>query len=740
MPNRLTQEKSAYLLQHQHNPVDWYPWGEEAFKRAKAEDKPVFLSVGYSSCHWCHVMEHECFEDEEIAKLLNERFISVKVDREERPDVDDVYMTAVQLTAGRGGWPMSVFMTPEKKPFFAGTYFPKHDRGQSPGFLTVLMQLDQLWLRGRGEVESAADEVAKAVASTLAANAIKGSARLDRKLFEGAIAKLSEQFDDEFGGFGGAPKFPPHGALEFFFGYAFSSGADEEAARNALGMAAETMAAMALGGICDHVGGGFHRYAIDREWFLPHFEKMLYDNALLLGVYSLAAPLLAETSPELSGLFHRTAAGIMRWLKEEMRGENGLYYSGLDADSEGREGKFYLWTEAEIRDLLAVRADAFIEAYQVENGGNFQEEATGNRTGENILAPVGYNPEFDQDLDVLRRARALRSRPGLDDKQIICHNALLATALCMATQEEAAEEIVRAILAAETRNGGLPHMIVKGQPSGQAFLDDYAATARACLELCAISHLMEKDDEADVWMGHAERLVKEMVDGFYDQAEGGFFLTSARHESLLGRAKPAFDNPVPSGNGLAIEALLGVGRTELAERCLKLFAGLMEGAPEATGSLLHAAVTLTDTLAESESWEQQGLEFEARSSPEEAMEPEVHVRLIPSELVADEKGVARGKVSLEIPAGFHINGPKPPANWLVPTAVAIEPLLADVSYPADSGDRYLGRVDIPFAVTLPKGEKGADFEVTITYQACNESACLLPSEKRLSGVVLQGGR
>ena len=374
MPNRLALESSPYLRQHAHNPVDWYPWGDEAFETARRENRPVFLSIGYSSCHWCHVMEKESFESEEIARFLNAHFVSIKVDREERPDVDDVYMTAVQLTSGRGGWPLSAFLLPDRKPFFAGTYFPPDDRHGRPGFLTLLKRLEAAWREKRADIESGAARIAAEVAAASGLTARDASEPLTPAslgLLGGALSRL---FDPDNGGFGDAPKFPPHLALAWLL----RRGAAGDGA--ALTMAEATLEAMALGGIRDHLGGGFHRYSTDANWLLPHFEKMLTDNAQLLGVYARAYALTGND------LFARVARETGEYLLREMTGPEGGFYASTDADSEGEEGKYFAWDPSEIRDVLGEdEGEYFCEWYGVRPEGNFRDEATGRFTGRSIL-------------------------------------------------------------------------------------------------------------------------------------------------------------------------------------------------------------------------------------------------------------------------------------------------------------------------------------------------------------------
>ena len=381
MPNRLAQSSSPYLRQHAENPVEWFEWGGEAFASAREQGKPIFLSVGYSSCHWCHVMAHESFEDFEVASVLNRSYVSIKVDREERPDVDEAYMTAVQLQSGRGGWPMTVLMTPNGDPFFAGTYFPKQDRGQYPGFLSILRQIEELWTRDRAKVEEAARDFRDSLEEALRRPAPTASGTLDAAFLERAIETIAAEFDPVHGGFGGAPKFPPHTTLKFLLAAAESPLLNPDTRERAREMAHQTLEQIALGGIHDHVGGGFHRYSTDAVWLVPHFEKMLYDNALLLGNFSRAAK---QSEGARRELFESAAKGIVRWLREEMTTSDGLFGSALDADSEGEEGKFYVWTKAEIEAALGDRADEFCQAYDITEEGNYRDEATGRPTGANI--------------------------------------------------------------------------------------------------------------------------------------------------------------------------------------------------------------------------------------------------------------------------------------------------------------------------------------------------------------------
>lgn len=726
MPNRLANESSPYLLQHQDNPVDWYPWAGEAFARAREEDKPVFLSVGYSSCHWCHVMEHESFEDEGTARLLNDGFVCVKVDREERPDVDEAYMTAVQLSAGRGGWPMSVFMTPDKKPFFAGTYFPKEERGGHPSFTQVLEQVAAVWSQERHRVYEIANQYADAIRQSRE-QTIEATVPLGAELLAECVRAHTMDFDEEQGGFGQAPKFPPHTAIEFLLNYAIAGQGDEELRQSAADMAIYTLQTMALGGIHDQVGGGFHRYSTDERWLLPHFEKMLYDNALMLGNYARAAALCRDQLPELETLFDSVATGIVRWLREEMTSPDGLFYAALDADSEGEEGKFYVWTWEEVERVLGQEAETFQGVYQFHPDGNFRDEATGLTTGANIpflLEQVGNR--FDSALEKLRVARAQRVRPGLDDKCLISWNGLAIGALAEAAELGMAERAAEAVLAAEQTHGGLPHQVAKGMPAGTAFLEDYACVVDGLITLAGVKGMFADEalsvpgQSAEYWLGQAQRLASEMIERFYDSEKGGFFSSSTGHEDLFGRTKPTFDQPVSSGNAVAAKCLVELGDEQRAWQTVRALAGWMERAPTATEALHLVLMSLLE-------------EHEVSVEAPEPIQNAVEVRLVNSRLIATG-GVAGGEIEIQIPTGMHINSPQPPARWLVPTEVSVQPLKYRVSYPMATEDRYEGIVAISFEVDLPEGSSGEEFEVTVKFQACTESECQLPQDRRFGGV------
>ncbi|MFI5384851.1 MAG: DUF255 domain-containing protein [Fimbriimonadales bacterium] len=771
MANRLADESSPYLLQHKDNPVDWYPWGEEAFGKAKADDKPVFLSVGYSSCHWCHVMEHESFENEDVASVLNESFVSIKVDREERPDVDEAYMAAVQLSSGRGGWPMTVFLTPDKKPFFAGTYFPREDRGNQAGLLTICRQIALLWKSKREEIEENAAEFVRGVGEAIGRTTPKTFSRFDEAFLANAAQALAGDFDEMHGGFGHPPKFPPHTAIDLLLSYAELPTTPPELQELAIGMAFSTLGQMALGGIRDHVGGGFHRYSTDERWLVPHFEKMLYDNALMLENYARAATMLHGVDRELEDLFRMAASETARWACREMRAPDGSFYSALDADSEGEEGKFYVWRLAEVREVLSdspraragsrarkgelaygnagedahATASAFIAAYGLREEGNYRDEATGRMTGENILNRLdgeSVNETFVPELKELLTARERRVRPGLDDKVLVSWNGLAIRALANSGFLKYAAEAADAILAAEESHGALPHQIVKGTASGRAFLDGYAAFADGLFAVASRRAVVEgalhgNPGDGAEYMGkldakayreHAERLTREMIELFWDEKEGGFFGTSRGHEELFGRSKPTFDSPVPSGNSLALRCLAEIGDLDRAHRLVTALLGWMERAPQATEALSAAAISLLG--AQVAPGTDRGTVWTGGT--------EVAVSLEPREIGAGHDGTGRGEIIITIPMGLHINSATPPARWMAPTKLDFAPIKAEVGYPPADGDVYRGEVRIPFTVHLPAGSGGEEFEVRVSYQACTDSECQLPAEKVLSGVVVRG--
>jgi uncharacterized protein len=534
--NRLARETSPYLLQHAHNPVDWYPWSDEAFSRARAEDKPLLLSVGYSACHWCHVMERESFENADIARVMNDNFVNVKVDREERPDVDQIYMQAVQSLTGHGGWPMTVFLTPDGVPFYGGTYFPPADRHGIPGFPRVLEAIAGAWRTRRGEVVQSGQSLLRELSQ---AERLRASPQLlTQDLLFNAFQGISGQFDDRDGGMGHAPKFPQPMIWEFVLRYWKRSGH-----ARAHQMVTTTLTRMARGGMYDQLGGGFHRYSVDGHWLVPHFEKMLYDNGQLASLYLHAY--LAFGDAEYRRICEETLDYVLR----EMTDPSGGFYSAQDADSEGEEGKFFVWTADEMRAVLGENADTALAYWGVDRGPNFE--------GRNILFVPG-EPDITRVAGArsrLYQARERRVHPGRDDKVLAAWNGLACRAFAEAGRALGRNDYVAAavknadfVLSHMQRNGRLLRSWKAGDAKLMAYLEDYALVAAALLDVYEATFQRR-------WLDEARRLAEEMLRLFWDDAVEGFFDTGIDHERLVVRPRNLFDNAVPCGSSVAIETL-----------------------------------------------------------------------------------------------------------------------------------------------------------------------------------------
>ncbi len=558
--NRLARERSPYLLQHADNPVDWYAWGDEAFAEASERDKPVFLSIGYSTCHWCHVMAHESFEDGEIAALLNEAFVNIKVDREERPDIDSLYMSVCQALTGAGGWPLTVVMTPDKRPFFAGTYFPKDSFPGRIGMRDLIARLSELWENERERVLASADDI---VAWLKRESSPQESAEPGIATLQAAFTALKHSFDESYGGFGDAPKFPSPHTLSFLLRYhrRFKDG-------SALAMVTRTLDAMRAGGVYDHLGFGFHRYATDRRWFLPHFEKMLYDQALLAIVYTEAFQ-ATGTAP-----YGATAREILGYVLRDLRSPQGGFYSAEDADSEGREGAYYLWTADEVRAVLdGPAAERWMRAFGMRDQGNLGKEAVLANTGANVLARTFPPPHDGRDgaeagLDDLEPSRAAllaargrRIRPARDEKVLCDWNGLMIAALAKAAQVFEDPALAAAARRAadfclehlRAPGGALKHRWHEGQAAIDGFLDDYAFLVWGLIELYeAVFEVRYLEAALD--------LSGFMIAHFRDDAAGGFFFSTEQHEDLFVRKKELVDGAVPSGNSVAALNLTRLGR------------------------------------------------------------------------------------------------------------------------------------------------------------------------------------
>jgi uncharacterized protein YyaL (SSP411 family) len=573
MRNRLAGETSPYLLQHSENPVDWYPWGEEALARAREEDRPILLSVGYSACHWCHVMERESFEDPETASYMNEHFVNVKVDREERPDVDAIYMEAVQAMTGHGGWPMTVFLDPDGVPFYGGTYFPPDEGRGMPSFRMVMEAIVDAFETKREEIRERAPGTRARLGAIGAVE--PDAAKVGAAELEEAIARLLGAADRRNGGFGGAPKFPPASALELLL------------SRGETAVAELTLDAMMAGGIHDQIGGGFARYAVDAVWLVPHFEKMLYDNALLARAYLHGWQVLGHRR------YRRVCEDTLDWMLREMRGPEGGFHSALDADSEGEEGRFYVWTPAQIREVLGDRAEPVLSHYGVTEEGNFE--------GSNVLhLSAGAAAAAPEGLAEARRelyeARAKRVWPGLDDKRLTAWNALAIAALAEAGAVLARPDYLdaarrcAAFLLEEVRDAGgrLQRTYKDGRPRLNAYLEDHVFLVEALLTLYEASFEPR-------WFEAARQLADETIERFGDPERGGFFTTSSDHEELIARRKEVGDHPIPAGNSsaalglLRLAALSGERRYERrAEGVLALFAKLAVQHPDSFPHMLRA--------------------------------------------------------------------------------------------------------------------------------------------------------
>jgi uncharacterized protein len=584
--NRLAGETSPYLRQHADNPVDWYPWGDEAFEKARAEDKPVLLSVGYSSCHWCHVMAHESFEDPDVAAVMNRLVVSVKVDREERPDVDGIYMQAVQAMTGRGGWPMTVFLDPDGRPFFGGTYFPKEERHGMPGFVSVLDAVDEAWRSRRDDLLEQAGKLAKVLERTGSLGATGEGPAPSSEILARGYESIRAQYDPQFGGFGPAPKFPQAMTLDFLLRTFVRNQAPET-----LDMVRVSLDAMAAGGMYDQVGGGFHRYSTDAHWLVPHFEKMLYDQALLTSAYLHAHLVTGE--PRYRRVVEETIGYVLR----DLRHEHGGFFSAEDADSEGVEGKFYLWSLDEIARVCGEDASEVVRYFGATEGGNFEDPHTGYRG--NILHVVDRSEDPPETvrraLPKLFTAREQRVRPGLDDKVLLAWNALFlrslaeaAAALERADWMDAARRNARFLLTELRRDDGrLLRSWQAGRANHLAYAEDYAALLEALVTLA------EVDDVA--WLADARGVADELQRLFHDDEGGGFFTTGTDAESLIVRPKEYQDNATPAENSLAsngllrLAALTGVGRYEVpAEEVLRLLGAVLAEHASAFAYLLGA--------------------------------------------------------------------------------------------------------------------------------------------------------
>jgi len=736
--NRLARESSPYLLLHKDNPVDWYPWGEEAFARARADDRPIFLSVGYSTCYWCHVMERESFSDPEIARQLNEGFVCIKLDREERPDVDEIYMGATQLITRSGGWPNSLFLTPDLKPFFAGTYFPPQDAHGRPGFPRVLSGLRQAWLFRRPELMQQAELIAQAMRQQLAPRTERGSLP-GEELAASAQAALAERFDPQWGGFGPAPKFPSPANLFFMLE---RSASDQDAGE----MLVFTLDAMARGGLMDQLAGGFHRYSTDEAWLVPHFEKMLYDNAALARLYGEAVALAPAAG------FERIARLTLDFVLRELTGEAGGFLSAIDAETDGHEGAYYTWTAAELDAALPGKdGRLFRAAHGLEGEPTFEADRYV------VYLPAPYaeqarlagvsEAELLQRIEPQRRAlltaRNARPRPLVDDKVLTDWNGLTIAALARvgallreprytAAAERAAAFVLDELV--EGGGGGLLHAWRAGQAHVPALLDDYAFFVEGLLELHAAT------GEAR-WLAEAVRLAEEQERRLSDPDGGGYFAAGA-DPRLLVRAKPAFDGAVASGNGVAASNAVELAKRtgdpvhrERAETTLRAFAAGMAEAPLAHVTLIRALERLR-ALPASVAPTRPALAPAASSAPAsagEALEEEAYAAVeIDARLGSSEDEDWKPfRLELSVRRGWHVNA-NPAGAGLVPVTVSgVVGGVRGLRYPAGApwnggaGDVpvYSGRVVIEGEIERRGGGAAG---VEVGYQACDDARCLPP--------------
>jgi uncharacterized protein len=727
--NRLIHESSPYLLLHAHNPVDWYPWGEEAIELARKLDRPIFLSIGYSTCYWCHRMAADVFENPAIAALMNAGFVNIKVDREERPDLDEIYMTATQLMTRSGGWPNSIFLTPDLKPFFSGTYFPPEDRGNAVGFPTILRRIQDLWTSDRARVEESASQVAKGLEEVIAARSEPAAEPPDALSVKSSFEALARRYDEEWGGFGGAPKFPSPANLYFLQSRA------EEGSAEARRMLVETLHHMGEGAIYDQLGGGFHRYATDREWRVPHFEKMLYDNAALAEI--LVRARRTTNDPDLE----RLARGTLDFLLNNLTGPSGGFLSAIDAQTEGREGAYYVWTREEIRDLLTSEEYALVAPlFGIDQKPNFEENEhtlylttsladyakRSSTTREALLS------RLEPALQKLRAARSARKFPLVDDKVLTDWNGMAIAAMAEAgaafaepRYREAAEKDASFLLAELwSAKRPLQHVWREGKGRVDAFLDDYAFLMKGLLVL----HRATGDAK---WLEATERLAEEMESRLRDP-KGGYF-QSAPVAYLLFQSKSSSDGAIPAANAVAIEALLELSELTgkpvyraRAEAGLKAFANDLTQYPAGSLTLALAVERFRGDPGERAT--------RARAVPEKPptevaglAETIVEARVAISEaLPSPESSWIPFRVTLRIREGWHVNANPPSSPYLIPTA--IEGDVRKLVYPRGKTVTFAFSAE-PLSVydgeVVVEGQWKRDSPTpSLVYQACDDSRCL----------------
>ena len=729
--NALIKETSPYLLQHAHNPVNWLPWGEAALKKAQAENKPIFVSVGYSTCYWCHVMERESFEREDVAAILNEHYVCIKVDREERPEVDQQYMMATQLLTGRGGWPNSVWLTPDGRPWMAGTYFPREQ------FKKALLYLSDVWKNRQKEIETQADNVTAAIKSAGIAKA--ESRPIAQGLIDAALQAASDRFDPTHGGFGAKPKFPPHATLEVLIDQARRG--DDTRVKTII---EKTLVEMARGGVYDHLGGGFHRYSTDERWLLPHFEKMLYDNGQLMKAYT-DGYLLSGNEAHL-----QTIDGIYQWVTREMTSPEGGFYSAVDSESDAEEGKFYVWSHAEVLKVLGeVDAKRFCEVYGVKPNGNFQEEATGHQSPNNVLHRSAAIPAKERESLELMRAKLLdvrskREYPHLDDKVLAAWNGLMIEGLAYAGRQLKEKKYVRAaeragefLLEKMLADGELKRTYRGGTAKLSGYLNDYAFCAAAFLEL----HLATGKQS---YLETARTLTDDALERFEDTEGGGFYFTAAPNsdspkEFVIRSKNLAGGGNLPSGNGVLAKVLFALDSIEAdakyvdaAERTLTGLSGFLWQSAGQSDQLLVAAAAKLERLSSSSRGE--GFTF---------VSPAIKgvVKLEPNEVKPGQ--VYEATVHLSIEDGYHLYAAKTEFGSQATVTLQKQEGIELISLVKPAAKKmvdavfnqelevYEGEVSFVLRLQLADSvEVGATvpFKLTITSQACDSKMCLPPSQ------------
>jgi uncharacterized protein YyaL (SSP411 family)/cytochrome c biogenesis protein CcdA len=779
-PNHLQGETSPYLVQHLYNPVDWYPWGDRALARARELGRPIFLSIGYSACHWCHVMEREAFSDDRVAEILNRSFVPIKVDREERPDLDAIYMTAVQVLTGHGGWPMSVFLTPDLKPFFGGTYYPKEK------FEELLLAIDSAWNGRREQILASAERVHEVIEAQQRIGPAPVGYEADGDLLGRMVERLEGAFDGRFGGFGGAPKFPPHGELAALLEATRLRG--DEAA---LEMAVLTLDAMARGGLYDQVGGGFHRYSTDERWLVPHFEKMLYDNALLVPLYLEAWRLTGRED------FRRVAEETLAWVDREMTDPEGGFYSSLDADSEGEEGRYYLWTREAVRETLPPEEAELVIDYfglagkgQFEGGGHVLHvpQPLDPFARDRGLEPEEVRESLDRAREKLLAKRATRTPPHRDDKVLSAWNGLMISAYARAYAATGRKEALRtaeraARFVLDHLRGEEGRLLVswrRGRATLPAYLDDSAFVARGFLDLYEAT-------SRRIWIEEAARIVRD-ADRFYDREAGGYYFTAEEHRDLIVRTKSLHDSALPSGNAIMLENLMTLSRASergpWAERAaatlalsrsalgsdprsmayLTLAASRWRAAEERPGAEVPAVLavhrqpggrTIGDDAALAANRAPDAGAARVAGGSDRVVKGEIVgranvQRVVSSKLTHTARAVRPGQavtlsIEMDIEEGWHVNSSRPTLEYLIPTKVSFpgsdEGMVIDLAYPSGvmvelkfAGDRlsvYEGVTTIRATIRPPMDSPQgiAEFPSRLTYQACSDTKCLPPETR-----------